>query len=301
MERDEDFIRQVAQGCDVGEDEVRAEWDAVASDTFVSTQIASGAMNEEQMLEYIKSAVHSRFTSLAPADSFSLVVIGYSGSRKPRSGGDWYSELFVLVPSLDNAPRIRRINVTGDHEIYKNISFTPPTYFEGVRLVSFPDGGFQADRRANFDEGTLTDPEDDYLAFVPRIRIADVPKNLAKRRPGAGTQTWEDPTDWRAITGMVVLGSTRGAERADGSGEWGMFEVNDRSLMSPISIDAKTTLTPALTCWCPREIIPTDESIVTAYGTISKVKPAQDGSRPGGYSMNVKRVEVIVRREVEDE
>lgn len=164
--------------------------------------------------------------------------------------------------------------------------------------MSYPDGGFKADRRASFDEGTLTKEEDDYLSFVPKIKIADVPKNLAKRKAGSGTSTWEDPTDWRAITGIVVLGSAKGGERADGSGEWGMFEVNDSSLMSPINMDPKTILTPALTCWCPRELVPTDESIITTFGPISKVKPAKDGSRPGGYSMNVKRVDCLLRRDV---
>jgi len=301
MERDEEFINNVALGCDVEPEEVRAEWDAVAEDTFIQSAIASGAMDEDMAMTYIKSSVQSRFTSLEPADPYNLVVVGFSGSRKPKGGGDFYSELYALFPDLDSPPKIRRVTIKGDHEIYKSMTFEPPTYFEGVRLVRFQDGGFSADRRANFSEGTLVSEEDDWLQFVPRIKIADAPRNLSKTRPGSGGSAWEDSTDWKAITGIIVLGSAKGGERSDGSGEWGMFEINDNSMMSPVNLDAKTVLTPAMTCWCPRELVPVDESIVRAFGPVSKFKPAKDGSRLGGISMNVKRVEYLVRREAQDE
>lgn len=295
IERDEEFIKEVAAGCSVDEEEVRTEWDVVASDDFIPTALASGQLDEEQALTYIKSSVASRFTSLAPAVEHNFVAIGFSNARKPRGGTELYSELFCLFAELDSAPKIRRINVKGDVYVYKNISWDPPTYFEGVRLSSYQDGGFGADRRAVFGEGTLTNPEDDYLAFVPKIKISEIPKNLAKQKPGAKGSSWEDSSDWRAITGIVVLNSAKGGERQDG-GEWGMFEVNDNSMFSPVNTDAKTVLTPALTCWCPRELVPTDESIITTYGPISKVKPAADGSRAGGYQMNAKRVDFLVRR-----
>jgi hypothetical protein len=173
-------------------------------------------------------------------------------------------------------------------------------YFEGVRLVQYPDGGFKADRRANFDNGVLTDQEDDYLSFVQTVQVQEVPKHLAKRLKGTGTSTWEDVTDWRCVTGIVVLGSARGGERSDGLGEWGMFEVNDGSMMAPIQTEQNTFLSPALQCWCPRELVPNDESIIQAYGTLSKGKPAKDGSRPGGYSMNVKAVRYLLKRDVEE-
>jgi hypothetical protein len=300
MERDEEFIKNVALGCNVEESEVRSEWDAVASDVFISTALASGQMSEAQAKDYIMAATQSRFTSLDAAEPQNLVALGFSSARKPRGGGDMYSEIFALFPDLDATPKIRRINVNGDVYVYKNITWSPPTYFEGVRLIAYQDGGFKADRRANFDDGSLTDESDDYLAFVPTIKIADIPRNLARQRPGTGKQSWEDSTDWRAVIGIVVLGSAKGGERADGSGEWGMFEVNDNSMMSPVNIDAKTVLTPALTCWCPRELVPVSESIVKAYGPLSKVKPAQDGSRPGGFQMNVKRVDYLVKRDVEE-
>lgn len=299
IERDEEFIKEIAAGASVSVEEVRTEWDVVASDDFIPTALASGQFDEERALTYIKSAVHSRFTSLEPAVEQNFVAIGFSSARKPQRGGDLYSELFCLFPDLDATPKIRRINVNGDIYVYKNVSWDPPTYFEDIRLTTFQDGGFGADRRAVFGEGTLTDPNDDYLTFVPKIKISEITKNLAKQKPGSKGTSWEDSTDWRAITGIVVLGSAKGGERPDGS-EWGMFEINDNSLFSPINTDSKTVLTPALTCWCPRELVPTDESIITAFGPISKVKPAADGTRAGGYQMNVKRVEFLVRREVQE-
>lgn len=299
MQRDENWIRQLAEGCSISVDEVQSEWDDVASDTFVSTSLAAGTLDEQGALEYIMSAVHSRFTSLDPADAYNLIVVGFSGARKPRSGGEEYAELYALFPELDRTPKIRRIQIVGNVEVYKDMTFDPPMYFEGVRLVQYPDGGFKADRRANFDNGVLTDPSDDYLAFIPHIKIAEVPRNLAKRLKGQGTSSWEDVTDWRAVRGIVVMGTSRGGETPDGR-EWGNFELNDNSMMSPIQIEHNIFLTPALTCWCPRELVPTDESIVTAYGTLSKNAPPKDGSRPGGYSMNVKMVKVHLRREVSE-
>ncbi len=279
----DDELKVFASATGLTLEEVRREFEAIRSDPFVNTDPQFPDDYSRDL--YALQATKVRLTSRPRTEEHICVPVGFSGFRYSKSG-ETYSEVYALFPELDrDGPVIRRIQIAknADPSVYKTLSFDPPHAYH-VTLSRLQGGDFRAADKSCIwknpqpirrQDGTTIDP----LDFVRRIKICDVPSNVAQKRGG-----FIDTCDWRCVEGIV----TRvGPGTRDDGLPYTVIDIGDGSVVAPMQIDDTRTLRPTLTVWLPEELRPDVDDLVRVYGTINMSQ--------SGFSIQAYFLRIIIK------
>ncbi len=265
-------IKDISRRSEVGEPELKEEYDKLFNDPWV--QEDEQFKTDSERHNFAINVLWSRYMSKPPMKPYEAIPIGHSGLRLTRSGKTPMSNLFALV-KYGRDTKLKRIVLRNESaELYKEIGlFCKYT----VRLGEFSKGNdLIADNRTKFVDPValkLT-PADILEKLNPkRVTIKDA-KKFPSRIDSTG---YIDTLDWRVTRGIIIR--SQQGERDDGT-SYGVYTLSN------ITVDGEPRVTPdgrvlrpGLTVWIAPELMTfEDESEVDTVGTIQINKKTTEPS-----------------------
>lgn len=268
----EEGIKKICRISEAPIEEVRRDFMELYNDDFVQKDPQFESDDDRQ--RYSIGVLHSRYVARPPMKTFTIVPIGYTGTRIARSSGQPNCTISVLVKG---ERKIRRVVCRGElADMFLKINLF---HSYTVRLGEFKTGvDLIADNRSKFENPIKLNikPEEMMQKLgVKRISIADTIKFPSVQRPGQKKgRTYVDRSDWRVVRGIIVR-SYRG-EREDGS-LFGAYTISDATVDGePLVLDDGTIVRPGFTVWLhPSHMSYADEDEIDAFGTITVNKDAE--------------------------
>ena len=292
----EEKIAAIQQRLDSSREEILTEYNEIFNDPAVSkdTQFSS----TESRQRYAIAVLWGRYISRPPVKKYDVIPCGFDSLRKTRTG-KLMSALFVIVRDENGDPVLQRISLLGGSTIatmYRNVNILSQNgayRYSNVKLGSFGKGDdFVADNRTKFNSPAKIDLSPEKfreMLNIPLLKIAELIENPSKKR----STGYLINTDWRCVKG-IITDEMRGA-RKDSDLEWGIYRIADETTPAePYVTSDGRTVSPALTCWTPVELMVYEpESECEFYGPSSVDKD-------GIPSMNVNLIIPVYAKEKEE-
>jgi len=293
----EEKIKAIQQRLDSTREEILTEYKEIFNDPSVSkdTQFSS----TEARQRYAIAVLRARYVSRPPVKKYDVIPCGFDSLRKTRTN-KLMSALYVIVRDETGDSILRRISLLGATTIatmYRNVnilSLNGAYRYSDVKLGSFGKGDdFVADNRTKFNNPAkikLTPESFREMLNIPLLKIAELIENPSKKR----SDGYLINTDWRCVKG-IITDEMRG-KRKDSELEWGIYRIADETTPAePYVTSEGRTISPALTCWTPVELMVFEpESECEFYGPSSLDKD-------GIPSMNVNLIIPVYAKQKEKE
>jgi len=233
-------------------------------------KFSSEGLSEERVLERNMRLAMASFwrdyIERPPVDSFTVIPLGFSGSRKSQAG-NMTATLFAIIKGERGIQRITCQGSMAD-KVVKTVSLFDQ--YVDVKLGKFKNGGFSADDRAKFESPNRLDisPEEmlNKIGVTTRTTIEDASKNASHVR----SDGYVDSTDWRIIRGMISKKWVRerkerkidkeGKETQKYVDSLATYTITDDSILygEPVVVLGKDgneiIQAPGFTCWIAPEL-----------------------------------------------
>lgn len=267
----EEKINAIQQRMDSTREEILTEYKEIFNDPQVNkdTQFSS----TEARQRYAVAVLWSRYVSRPPVKKHDVIPCGFDSLRKTRTG-KLMSSLFVIAKDEVGEPVLRRVSLLGTKTIatmYRNVNILSQNgaYRYTTKLGSFGKGDdLIADNRTKFNSPTKVDLSLEKfreMLNIPLLTIAELIDSPSKKR----SDGYLINTDWRCVKGIItdeMRGKRKGTDL-----EWGIYRIADETTPAePYVTSDGRTVSPALTCWTPVELMVYEpESECEFYGPSS--------------------------------
>jgi hypothetical protein len=292
----EDKISQIQQRMESTREEVLTEYKEIFNDPSVSNDTQFSSIESRQ--RYAIAVLWARYVSRPPVKKYDVIPCGFDSLRKTRTN-KLMSALYVVVRDEINQSVLRRISLLGASKVatlYRNVNILSENgaYRYTTKLGSFGKGDdFIADNRTKFNSPkkiNLTPEKFREMLNIPLLKIAELVEHPSRKR----SDGYVINTDWRCVKG-IIADEMKGT-RKDSDLEWGIYRITDETTPAePYVTSDGRTISPALTCWTPPELMVFEpESQCEFYGSVTVDKD----SIP---SMNVNLIVPVYAKEKEIE
>ena len=259
-------LKKICRISETPMEEVHRDYMELLNDDFV--QKDPQFESDEDRYQYSLGVLHSRYVARPPMKTFTIMPVGYTGTRIARSSGQPNCTISVLVKG---ERKIRRVVCRGElADQYLKINLF---HSYTVRLGEFKSGvDLIADNRSKFESPVKVNKKPAEMMEklnVKRISIADATKYPSAQRPGQKKgRTYVDQSDWRVVRGIVVR-TYRG--QRDDETVYGAYTIADHTVNGePLVLDDGTIVRPGFTVWVhPSHMTYSDEDEIDAFGTVT--------------------------------